>query len=200
MHDSRLTDDELVDGYLKGDISCFDEIMNRYKNRLYNYIYHHAGHRQHAEDIFQETFTRIIERLPRYRKQGNFPGWIFKIALNIFRDHMRKRARMPTVSLNQPFSSEDGQEVTLENLLASDRPSPAAEAHKKEIHQLLRRSIAYLPLKQREVLILRIYGELSFREISEVLHCPINTALARMRYALKTLHEKLKKTGVEDEL
>ncbi|MBW2046206.1 MAG: sigma-70 family RNA polymerase sigma factor [Deltaproteobacteria bacterium] len=200
MQNYQITDDELVDGYLKGDISCFDEIMNRYKNRLYNYIYHHTGHRQLAEDLFQEAFTRVIEHLPRYRKRGNFPGWIFKIALNICRDHMRKKAKMPTVSLNQPFSSEDGEEVTLENLLASDRPSPAAETCKKEIHQFLRQSIAHLPRKQREVVILRIYGKLSFKEISAVLHCPINTALARMRYALKALHRKLKKTGVEDEL
>lgn len=200
MLNSRLTDDELVDGYLKGDISCFDEIMNRYKSRLYNYIYHHTGHRQHAEDLFQETFTRVIEHLPRYRKQGNLPGWIFKIALNICRDHMRKRGRIPTLSLNQPFSSEDGEEVTLENILASDIPSPAVETCNKEIHRLLRQSVAHLPRKQREVVILRIYGKLSFKEISQALHCPINTALARMRYALKALHRKLKKTGVEDEL
>ena len=200
IRDKSITDDELIDGYLRGDIHCFDDLLKRYEVKLFNYIYRFIGQRQEAENIFQDVFSRVINHLAYYRKSGKFSAWIFKIALNRCMDHLRKHKKIATLSLNQQYSSVDDQGCSLENLIVSDTPSSSTEVHKVEIQRLLQEEIACLPDKQKQVLMLRIYAELSFKEISHVLHCSINTALARMQYALKHLRARLKEKGVVDEL
>ncbi len=196
----QMTDDELIAEYLKGNIHYFDSLLKRYEAKLFNYIYRLIGQRQEAENIFQDVFSRVINHMAAYQKNGKFGAWIFKIALNLCRDNLRKRKKMITISLNQQFGSTDSQDCSLENLIASDAPSSSNEVHAAHMQEILQETISCLPDKQREVLTLRIYGKLSFKEISEILHCSINTALARMHYALKYLREKLKEKGVADEL
>ncbi len=196
----ELTDDELVDGYLNGDISSFNQILGRYQARLFSYIYHYIGNRQEAEDIFQETFYRVIGNLKFYKKKGYFKAWLFRIAFNICIDHIRKKRKVRILSLNQQFASDEAEEVSLENMVVSDAPSPAEIANVKETQKLLREMIGALSNAQKEVLFLRIYAGLSFKEISQVLGSSINTVLARMQYALKHLRNTLKEKGVIDEL
>lgn len=196
----ELTDDELVDGYLNGDISSFNQILGRYQARLFGYIYHYIGNRQEAEDIFQETFYRVIGNLKFYKKKGYFKAWLFRIAFNICIDHLRKKRKIRILSMNQQFSNDESEEVSLENMVVSDAPSPAEIANDKEAQKLLREMIGVLSNEQKEVLFLRIYAGLSFKEISQVLGCSINTVLARMQYALKHLRNTLKEKGVIDEL
>jgi len=194
-----MTDDELVDGYLDADISCFDELLRRYGTRLFNYIYRFIGHRQEAEDIFQDVFDRVIGNIGRYRKRGRFSAWIFKIACNGCRDHIRRRKKTAAVSLDQEVSTGDGHS-TLEDFIPADVPLPSGETQDRDMEKVLREAVAGLPEKLKEVLVMRIYGEIPFKEISRILRCPLNTALARMQYALEYLRKKLATSGVGDEL
>jgi len=196
----ELRDDELVDGYLNGDISSFNRILGRYQAKLFSYIYHYIGNRQEAEDIFQETFYRVIANLKFYKQKGYFKAWLFKIAFNICIDHIRKKRKVKILSMSQQFSNDEAEEVALENMVASDAPSPAEIANGKEAQKLLREMLGVLPNAQKEVLLLRIYAGLSFKEISQVLGCSINTVLGRMQYALGHLRNILKEKGVIDEL
>lgn len=198
--DIDLTDDELIDGYLNGDTSYFNQLLDRHKTRLFDYIYRHIGGRQEAEDIFQEVFYRAINNLKYYRKEGRFRAWLFKIALNICIDHIRKKRKITVVSLNQQFFNEETEGASLEAIIVSDSPSPSKTVNDKEVEKLLQEAIECLSGEQKSVLCLRIYAGLSFREISQALGCSINTVLARMHYALRNLRNKLKERGVLNEL
>lgn len=198
---TEMTDDELVDGYAQGNILCFDELLNRYEKKLFNYIYRLVNQRQEAEDIFQDVFSRVIGNIQRYRQNGKFKAWLFTIALNRYRDLIRRRGKVNLVSLNHEVSGrEDGRAYSLESVIAQDAPSASVEAENKERERLLKGAISSLPEKLKEVLTLRVYGELSFKEIGQVLGCPINTALGRMQYALNHLRKILKEKGLSDEL
>ncbi len=123
----QMTDDELIAEYLKGNIHYFDSLLKRYEAKLFNYIYRLIGQRQEAENIFQDVFSRVIDHMAAYQKNVKFGAWIFKIALNLCRDNLRKRKKMITISLNQQFGSTDSQDCSLENLIASDAPSSSNE-------------------------------------------------------------------------
>ena len=200
MQNNELTDDGLVEGYLNGDISCFIQLLNRYQARLFNYIYRRTEDKQEAEDIFQEIFYRVIDNLRHYRKEGHFKAWLFKIAFNICVDNARKKKKMILVSMNQEFATGEAEGASLEGLITADSPSPSDSANDKEIQKLLQEALGCLSREQKEVLLLHIYGRLSFKEISQVLRCSINTVLARMQYALKHLRNILDEKGVIDEL
>jgi len=175
----EMTDEQLVIDYSNGNNLAFDILLSRHKQSVFNYIYFTVRNRELAEDIFQETFIKAIVTIKqgRYTENGKFRAWISRIAHNLIIDHFRQEKNENTVSndeapvdlLNNPMLC-DG---TIEDRLI-----------KRQITSDIRKLVSYLPDTQREVLEMRYYQDLSFKEIADITGVSINTALGRMRYAI----------------
>jgi RNA polymerase sigma factor (sigma-70 family) len=181
----QKNDEELVALYMAGNQACMDMLINRYKTKVFTAIQLVVNDRYIAEDIFQETFLRVIHTLQKgkYEETGKFLPWVVRIARNLAMDYFRCTKKMPTIS-----SSEN--EDIFANMRFSDANSEDS-AIKTQRKNGLRDLIKMLPADQKEVLILRHYGDLSFKEIADVCGCSINTALGRMRYALINLKKMI---------
>ncbi len=179
-----ITDYELVTRFIKGEQSCFEQIIHRHKNKVYSYISLYIRDQALAEDIFQDTFLKVIQsvRAGKYFDNGKFISWVIRIAHNLIIDHFRRVKQMNTVSNDDYesdiFNKKSLSENTIEDILI-----------KKQIHKDIRNMISHLPDDQREVIILRHYAGLSFKEIADITGVSINTALGRMRYALINLRK-----------
>mgnify|MGYP002604594573 CR=1 FL=1 len=174
-----LSDDKLVHSYANGNNEAFDELLRRYQGRLLNYIIQLVGNRQLAEDVFQETFVKAIVtiRQGNYTESGKFGAWLSRIARNLVIDHFRQEKSEPTVSADNAdvdiLNRKELSDVTIEDDLVD-----------LQIRDDVRRIIRELPHAQRQVLVMRYYRNLSFKEIAEKTDVSINTALGRMRYAI----------------
>jgi RNA polymerase sigma factor (sigma-70 family) len=184
----ELTDQEIIKMYIAGDANALSPLITRYKNKIFTSIYILVKDRYLAEDLFQDVFIRIIDTLRsgRYTDEGKFLPWAMRIAHNLCVDHFRKVKRTPTIKTSDDTDifevlnfSEAGADTRIMNEQTSDK---------------VRRMIDLLPEDQREIIVLRHYADLSFKEIADLTGCSINTALGRMRYALlnlrKTMTEK----------
>ena len=178
------TDKELIDGYRGGCLSDFELLVGRYQDQIYSYVYSLVRDRQLCDDIFQDTFVKIIRVIKAgvYKDEGKFIQFAMRIAHNLVIDHFRKENRLPVVE----SSSEDYNYV--DNAPITD-PSVEQGMIIDQIHSDLRKMIELLPSEQREVLRMRIYDDLSFKEIADLTNVSINTALGRMRYALINLRK-----------
>jgi RNA polymerase sigma-70 factor (ECF subfamily) len=176
---NKLTDDALVNLYLQGNNSAFDILLNRHKERLFNYIYFIVRSREVAEDIFQETFVKAIVTLQqgRYTNDGKFSAWITRIAHNLVIDQFRVERNENTVSNDETeidlFNDASLSEGTIENRMVNE-----------QVLNDVRALVDELPDCQREVVFMRYYQDLSFKEIADITGVSINTALGRMRYAV----------------
>ena len=178
----EMTDEELVVLYSKGENQAFDILLNRYQNRLYSYIYFIVRNAELAEDIFQETFVKAIMtiRQGRYTENGKFPAWITRIAHNLVIDYFRQER-------NENVVSNDESEIDLLNNIGLSEGTVESEIINSQIHSDVRHLVKLLPDNQREVVYMRFYQDMSFKEIAEVTGVSINTALGRMRYAILNL-------------
>ena len=183
MNASPVTDQELIVRYLKGDEECFSELINRHERKIFTSIYLLVKDRDLANDIFQETFIKVINTLRSgtYNEEGKFLGWVLRIAHNLVIDHFRREKRMPMLHDTEEYSIFDVIGLTDENV--------EDKLVRDQIHQMVRRLVEELPLDQREVVIMRHYGNMSFKEIAEHTNVSINTSLGRMRYALINLRK-----------
>jgi len=174
-----MTDEELVMAYAEGNNAAFDVLLNRHKGSVYSYIYFVVRSREMAEDIFQETFMKAIVTIKqgRYTENGKFRAWINRIAHNLIIDNYRQEKNEQTIS-------NDDCEVDLLNNSKLADGTIEDQIVKDQILSDVKRLINYLPDNQREVLMLRYYQDLSFKEISDITGVSINTALGRMRYAI----------------
>jgi len=174
-----LSDEELVVAYAQGNNVAFDILLNRYENNLYSYIYYIVRNRELAEDIFQETFVKAIVTIKqgRYTENGKFRAWISRIAHNLIIDNYRQEKNEQTIS-------NDDCEVDLFNNSKLSEGTVEDEMIKEQILSDVKKLIDYLPENQRDVLMLRYYDDLSFKEIADITGVSINTALGRMRYAI----------------
>jgi RNA polymerase sigma factor (sigma-70 family) len=190
MRNAQLQDQELVDLYIKGDEPCLEILIARHKKRVFSYIMMVVRDRHLAEDIFQDTFIKVIQTLKRgaYNDEGKFLPWVLRIAHNLVIDHFRRVKRMPLVDAGEDF--DIFSVLTLRQGNVEDR------LVKSQIRSDVRKAIEKLPLEQREVLIMRHYMDMSFKEIADTTNCSINTALGRMRYALINLKKSLEKQHI----
>jgi RNA polymerase sigma-70 factor (ECF subfamily) len=174
-----MTDEELVIAYERGDNSAFDVLLSRHQGTVYSYIYFIVHNRELAEDIFQETFVKAIMTIKqgRYTENGKFRAWINRIAHNLIIDNYRQEKNEPTIS-------NDDCEVDLFNNSKLSEGTIEDEIVKTQILSDVKKLIDYLPDSQREVLTLRYYRNMSFKEIADITGVSINTALGRMRYAI----------------
>ncbi|MCH7512802.1 MAG: sigma-70 family RNA polymerase sigma factor [Bacteroidetes bacterium] len=187
MRRNNLSDSELVALYQNGNEEAFEELVNRYKARIFTSIYLIVKDNYLAEDILQETFIKAINTIKRgkYNEEGKFLPWIMRIAHNLAVDHFRKSKRFPVVVM------EDGSPV-FNTVNFSEAPFETVQIQ-KEIQDKVRYLIQDLPDTQKQVLIMRHYMDLSFQEIADTTGVSINTALGRMRYALINLRKRMKK-------
>ncbi len=184
MKKSELTDHELVTQFIDGKQSSFEILVKRHKDKVYTYILLMVKNEHLAHDIFQETFIKVVKSLHagKYQENGKFISWVVRIAHNLIIDHFRKEKQMRTFSNDQYevdiFNSSKFSEKTIEENIIQD-----------QIMSDVRQLVEYLPTEQKEVIVLRHFMGLSFKEISEQTNVSINTALGRMRYALINLRK-----------
>jgi len=187
-----LPDHKLVENFVAGDSKSFEVLLERHKNRLFSYIFYTVKDRHRAEDIFQETCIKAITTMlnGRYNESGRFLPWVIRIAHNLIIDHYRQEKQFnlsSTDNFNIPIlNSSRYSEQTIEDKLIQD-----------QIYTDVRNLIDHLPDEQKEVILLRHYGDLSFKEIAEYTNVSINTALGRMRYALINLRRIIKEKGLQ---
>jgi RNA polymerase sigma factor (sigma-70 family) len=174
-----ISDYDLILRFIKGEQSCFEQLIHRHKNKVFAYISLYIRDQALAEDIFQDTFLKVIQSVKsgKYSDKGRFLSWVMRIAHNLIIDHFRRIKQMNTIS-------NDNYESDLFNSKRFAEDNVEDEIVKKQIRLDVRKMISLLPDDQREVIILRHYAELSFKEIADITGVSINTALGRMRYAL----------------
>lgn len=181
---TNLPDDELVKYYQAGNQEAFRELLTRHQERVFKYIYLIVRNESLANDLFQDTFVKVVTFIKqhRYIENGHFLSWVIRIAHNLIMDYYRKN--QPEVSIHQPDHPYD----LLNNIRLSD-PSAEDNLIQRQLVNNVRELIKYLPDLQQEVVHLRYYEDLSFREIADKTGVSINTALGRMRYALINLRK-----------
>jgi len=187
-----VSDQDLVQAYIQGDQSAIEKLINRHRSKVYTYILLTIKNQQLAEDLFQETFIKVIQSLRggKYRDNGRFLSWVIRISHNLIIDHFRKEKQMNSVS-------NDDSEVDLFNSKKLSDHNIEEMIVNSQIRSEIRLLINELPDDQREVVLLRHYGGLSFKEIAEQTDVSINTALGRMRYALINLRKMIKEKDLE---
>ena len=185
--DEKAKDSELIRAHLAGDAAALGILVEKYRRPLYGYIYNMTGGSEDADDIFQETWMRAIRRLPRFR-HDNFVGWLVRIAHNRFIDGVRKQK--PGFSLDEDAYGESAG--TRGSNFAGCSASPTETVANRELGAKIRRVVHALPTEQREVFVLREEAGMPFKEIAAIQRTSINTALARMQYALRKLREELR--------
>ena len=186
MLKTELSDSCLVSHYVKGNEEALSVLIDRHKSRIFTTIYLIVKDKYIAEDLLQDVFIKTIKTIKcgKYNEQGKFLSWIIRVAHNLAIDHFRKEKRNPRITL------KDGSDVF--NCLKFSEDFTESNNLTKETVQYIKKIIHELPEKQREVLVMRHYMQMSFQEIAESTKVSINTALGRMRYALISLRKKIK--------
>ncbi len=188
---NQLTDEQLVAAYAKGSNEAFDTLLNRHSDRVYSYIQHIVKDSALADDIFQETFVKAITTIKqgRYSESGKFSAWITRIAHNLIIDNFRQEKSENTFSADTDdvdiFNRRDLADGNIEDTLV-----------KEQIHTDVRRIMDSLPDSQREVIDMRFFRDMSFKEIAEATGVSINTALGRMRYAVLNMRRIADKNNI----
>jgi RNA polymerase sigma-70 factor, ECF subfamily len=187
MATTQIPDSILIQNYVAGNESCLETLIKRHESKIFGFIYSKISDRDITNDIFQDTFIKVIKTLKSnsYNEEGKFLPWVMRISHNLIIDHFRKSKKMPMFRETEEFSifsimSDDS--LTIENKIISD-----------QVETDLKKIIEELPEDQKEVLVMRMYQDMSFKEISESTGVSINTALGRMRYALMNLRKVIDK-------
>jgi RNA polymerase sigma-70 factor (ECF subfamily) len=180
----------LVRQYIDGHEPALEVLIKRHQQRIYSFIYSKVLNRDETEDIFQETFIKVIRTLKKgkYNEEGKFLPWVMRIAHNLVIDYFRKSKRMPKFQSRNDFDIFD--------ILSDGEQSAEQEIINLQVHEDVRKLIHELPDDQRDVLVMRIYRDMSFKEIANTTEVSINTALGRMRYALINLRKVIEKHNI----
>ncbi|MDU8886172.1 sigma-70 family RNA polymerase sigma factor [Yeosuana sp. MJ-SS3] len=190
MQNQVISDAILVSSYINGDENALETLINRHKQRVYSFIYSKVYDKDIAEDIFQDTFIKVIRTLKRgaYNEEGKFLPWIMRISHNLIIDHFRRNNRMPKFDNSGEFS--------IFSVLSDNALNAEKQIIKDQLENDVRRLIEELPEDQKQVLLMRMYNDMSFKEISDKTGVSINTALGRMRYALINMRKIIEKHNI----
>lgn len=182
----------LIAKFLGGETAAFESLINPHRQRLYSYLCRMIDDPEAAKDLLQDVLVKVLQALPKYREQQKFSSWLFSIAHNLAMNDLQKRKRKSVVIGEKSFSAA---EAALFAATADEAFSPEEILQKKELKEILDSAIAKLPIEQKQILLLREYSGLPFKEIAQTLNCPLNTVLGRMRYALlnlrKIIHQEI---------
>lgn len=190
----KLTDNELILGYRNGDYSCFEALLERYQIKVYSYIYSVVKDKDVADDIFQDTFFKVVVTINSglYKDENKFIHWVMRIAHNLIVDYFRRNNKMPIVPNRPDCDVVETLKIQEENVEKS--------IMKNQTNQNIRKLVKMLPPEQRRVVILRHYGKCDFKDIAARTGVSINTALGRMRYAIINLRRLAKENNIYIEL
>lgn len=190
MNSKSISDATLLSQYIQGDEPSLSVLIKRHQQRLYSFIYSKVYDRDVTEDVFQDTFIKVIRTLKRgnYNEEGKFLPWVMRIAHNLVIDHFRKNNRMPKFNNSGDFD--------IFSVLSDSSLNAEGELVQSQIVQDVRAMVEKLPEDQKSVLVMRMYNDMSFKEISENTGVSINTALGRMRYALINLRKLIEKHNI----
>lgn len=190
MKQELISDAVLVSNYINGDENALAMLIARHKQKVYSFIYSKVFDRDVTEDVFQDTFIKVIRtlKLGKYNEEGKFLPWVMRIAHNLVIDHFRKNSRMPK------FDNTD--EFNIFSVISDSSLNAEKRMVKNQVENDVRRLIEELPEDQKQVLVMRMYKDMSFKEISENTGVSINTALGRMRYALINLRKVIDKHNI----
>jgi RNA polymerase sigma factor (sigma-70 family) len=191
MRSSAISDQQLVRQYLEGKETSLEVLIARHKDRIFGYIMNLTRDSALTEDIFQDTFIKVIRTLKsgKYNEEGKFVPWVLRIAHNLVVDHFRKNKRMPM--------SRGGDDYDVFDTIVFDEPNVEDRLYQKQVIHDIKKLIEFLPDEQKEVLKLRHYSKMSFKDIAEETNVSINTALGRMRYALINLRKLIEKHNMQ---
>jgi len=191
-----LNDNELVMLYMKGNEESLSILIKRHKRRIFSYIYLITRNKELSDDIFQETFFKVIQTLKKrqYNEEGKFLPWILRIAKNLIIDHFRRVKKMPTIST---VYNDEGEETSIFDVIPDLNEETKNDEDAKKFKKEIRSLVNSLPQDQKEVVIMRTYYDMSFKEISSMTNVSINTSLGRMRYALINLKKLLEEKNSE---
>lgn len=183
----NIPDALLVKNYVAGDENALASLISRHQSKIYGFIYSKVSDRDISDDIFQDTFIKVIKTLKSnsYNEEGKFLPWVMRIAHNLIVDHFRRTKKMPMFRETEEFS--------IFSIMSDEAPNVEGQMITTQVEDDLKKLIQELPKDQKEVLEMRIYQDLSFKEISEITGVSINTALGRMRYALMNLRKVIDK-------
>ena len=187
---SQISDHELINAYIQGQQSALESLIHRHKSRVFAYILMVVKDKELAEDLFQDTFIKVINtiRSGQYKEEGKFIQWVMRIAHNLIIDHFRKSNRLPFIENSNEYDIFEKVRIpveSVEELIITE-----------QIHKDVKKLIEYLPKEQKEVLMLRHYADMSFKDIAEQTDVSINTALGRMRYALINLRKMIERKEI----
>ncbi|WP_411896141.1 RNA polymerase sigma factor [Winogradskyella sp. A2] len=190
MKNELIQDAELVSNYIQGNENALAVLIKRHKQRIYSFIYSKVYDRDITEDIFQDTFIKVIKtlKLGKYNEEGKFLPWVMRIAHNLVIDHFRKNSRMPKF--------DNAGEFSIFSVLSDSSLNAEKSIIKEQVEEDVRRIIEELPADQKQVLMMRMYQDMSFKEISERTGVSINTALGRMRYALINMRKVIEQNNI----
>ena len=191
MKSDAASERELIRNYLSGNHSSLQTLIERHQSRLYSYIFLMVKDKQLADDVFQDTYVKVINtlKLGNYKDEGKFIQWVMRIAHNLIIDHFRKSKKIPFVESNS-------NEYDVFDTIRFTDPSIEEQLVTTQIHSDVRKLLQFLPEEQKEVIHLRCYAGLSFKEIAEQTEVSINTALGRMRYALINLRKLIEEKNI----
>jgi len=187
MANVQTPDALLVKNYIAGDENALTILINRHQSKIYGFIYSKLSDRDISDDIFQDTFIKVIKTLKSnsYNEEGKFLPWVMRISHNLIIDHYRRNKKMPMYRETEEFS--------IFSIMSDNVPNIESKLITTQVENDLRKLIEELPPEQKEVLMMRMYQDLSFKEISETTGVSINTALGRMRYAIMNLRKVIDK-------
>ena len=179
------SDQDLIHLYINGNEAGLVELLRRYQSKIYTSIYLLVKDEYLAEDIFQDTFIKVINTLKanKYNEEGKFLPWVSRIAHNLVIDHFRREKRAPMIN--------NGDDFDIFEVLGNYDESMEDRLVREQTHRDLKKLIQMLPSEQKEVLLMRHFGDMSFKDIAEITGVSINTALGRMRYALNNLRKMM---------
>ena len=186
-----MSDRQLVEAYHNGKEAAFNELLKRYKSKVYSKIMMYVRDRAVAEDIFQDTFVRAIHALKEgnYNEEGKFSAWILRIAHNLCIDYFRNIKKMPMTRERDEYNPFD--------FISSEQRTSEEDRMKREVKSDMKKLLNMLPDEQKEIVMMRLHYDMSFKEIADQLDISINTALGRMRYALINLRKLIEKHRIE---
>lgn len=190
MKKELIQDAALVSNYIQGDENALAILIGRHKQRIYSFIYSKVYDKDITEDIFQDTFIKVIKtlKLGKYNEEGKFLPWVMRIAHNLVIDHFRRNSRMPKF--------DNAGEFSIFSVLSDSSLNAEKTIIKEQVEEDVRRIIEELPEDQKQVLMMRMYQDMSFKEISERTGVSINTALGRMRYALINMRKVIEQNNI----
>ncbi len=195
-----MEDSQLILKFIDGDVQAFNVLVNRWQDRIYNFVFKVLGRREDAKDVTQKTFIKVYKNLRKLKDSEKFSAWIHQIAMNLCRDEIRKNKRSRTISIHQKIRTSSGEDMELQDFLSDGSNEMLDDLHQGEVVEIIRRGLNMIPEEQRIVIIMKEYQGLKFREISDILQEPLNTIKSRMYYGLNALRKALAELEIDKEV